>query len=137
MTKERLKQYRWLKLEMEQLTERLAEHLESSKAGSVSYDGLPGGGQLSDITADLAIKSVELYDALLRKKAECMRLCAEIEESIDTLEPKLRAIMRDYYINGLSWERIAVNCNYSVKHVWRIHGYALKKLRHFATKNML
>ena len=41
---------------------------------------------------------------------------------------KYRTLLRHRYINGKTWEQIAVEMHYSYMHVCRLHGEALDKL---------
>lgn len=43
-------------------------------------------------------------------------------------KPEYRSILTDYYINAYKWEKVAEFNNYSIRAVYKIHGYALKEL---------
>ncbi len=77
---------------------------------------------------------------------------AEISKSIDDLETKLLEIMAETmeaikkiddstyrkllikrYIRYQSWETIAKDMNYTVRHIYRLNGYALKKMSLYVT----
>lgn len=44
-------------------------------------------------------------------------------------DEKLFAVLFNRYVNFYTWERIAENMNYSVVHVYRLHGQALKEFK--------
>jgi len=103
MTKERLRQYRNLKLEERQLKEQ--ENTIETKAS-------------------------EALQAFYREKRE--RLTSEllaIEKAIEGLDVRARTLIRDYYINGLTWEEVSERNHYCLQHCHRIHSDALIALK--------
>ncbi len=61
---------------------------------------------------------------------ELVRLREEVELVLDTVEDDvLRVLLRYRYISGWTWERIAVQLNYSYMHICRLHGKALQAVR--------
>ena len=62
-------------------------------------------------------KEIKLYNKQL-----------EIENCINSLEPTERIIARSRYIEGKTFEQIAVDLNYSWRHTIRIHGKILQKI---------
>ena len=78
MTKEELRNYKWLITEMRFDKEKLTE-LKAQEAGKgVSYDGIGSSGQIGNPTASLACK------------------VAELEQRISQNEKQLHAISRGY-----------------------------------------
>lgn len=109
MTKERLRRYRSLKLEEEQLKEQQnSMETRNSKKLQEFY----------------RLRMTELQHELLA-----------IEQAIAKLPEKERTILRDYYINGLSWEVVSDRNHYSVSHVHRIHANALIALKNVAGRD--
>lgn len=102
--------------------------LESLIEGSaVKVDGLPKGSSGGDKLAVQVGRLVELKGFL----------ACEIETFLDEREKALAVIggirnesMRDVlvyrYIVGLGWPEVAEKMHYSVDHVYRLHGWALK-----------
>ena len=102
--------------------------LESLIAGSaVKVDGLPKASSGGDKLALQVGRLVEVKGCL----------AAEIETFLEERERALAVIggiknesMRDVlvyrYIVGLDWEAIAEKMCYDVRHVYRLHGWALK-----------
>lgn len=103
MTKERLRRYRSLKLEYEQL-----KQLQNSSEFR---------------------QSRRLQDLYREKRESLAAELLEIERVIADLPEKERTILRDYYINGLSWEAVSDKNHYSVSHIHRIHANALILLK--------
>lgn len=100
MTKNRLRAYRKLKEEKQQL------------------EALMGESETEELRA--------CYQAKVAK-VEAEQLA--IEEAIDSLSPTERALMRAYYIEGLTLEEVCVRINYSWRHTNRMHSQILTKLR--------
>ena len=133
MTKERLRAYRALKQERDQLRDMIEEiegELYSPKIPRL--DAVPGGGQkVGGVTPTDA--KIDKRDELLALYAEkCAQMDAElltIEQAIDSLETREKTLLRLHYVMGLTWENVCVEMNYSWRQVHRIHAKALEKLR--------
>ncbi len=121
MTKDILKQYLDLKAEKEQLELEIKEFYEDCIKPSL-LTGMPRSKRLSDPTAEMADQVARLHTKLLYKRHEVSEALEAIEDAIDKLRPKVRRIMRDYYINDKKWEEIAIETHYSVQRVWQLHG---------------
>lgn len=71
-------------------------------------------------------------DALIvRYRAELnstLALQAEFERMIEPLNPLEKRIMRYYYIDGMIWEQIWQETNYSTRHLLRLHRGIMDKL---------
>ena len=65
-------------------------------------------------------------DKLVDKKIEASRKVDKLGES-DSMS---MLILRERYINLKSWEEIAEQMSYSIRHVNRLHGEALNKFDH-------
>jgi hypothetical protein len=79
---------------------------------------------------DRAIK--ELADATDKAGGEIKRLVSlenEIERVIGKSEEPFRTILYERYINGKTWEQIAVQMHYCFRHTTKLHGMALEALK--------
>ena len=135
MTKNDFSNYRALVLEVRQLQSLLTE-LEAAKfsvQGS-DFSGAPREAPSSGSAVER--KVIRYLDtlALYREKIEAKtaRLIA-IESALDSLEsPVERLIMRLRYIEGRSWVSVCVeleSLGYSERQVYRLHGFALMRLK--------
>ena len=82
------------------------------------------------IALDKAV--AELVDASERAEAEVAQLCrieTEIARTIDRLPEPYRTLLYERYINGKTWEQVAVRMNYSYRHTTKLHGTALNILK--------
>lgn len=101
--------------------ERLMAKLTS---GIQQLSGMPRGG-VHDWT-DTAIKIAEL-DKMLIADIDCLvTLKADICKAIDAVEDmRYRRLLELRYRHYESWEQIAVDMGYDIRHVLRLHGEAL------------
>ena len=124
-----LKQYAGLKKEVKQLEALSTEFYDS--LGSSPYIDASGirTNQISDPTAVYADQALKMHRQLLKKKGALVSRLKNIEALVDKLEDSNeRQIIREYYINGKTWEEICVIINYAWAHTHRLHKSALKKL---------
>jgi hypothetical protein len=129
MTKEKLKKYKALKIEVKQIEQSLLEHFDTIYPGKMILDGLPKSKNISDSTAKLAIETIKLYGDLNAKKLEAVRLCKEIEGCIEKLEPVERVLMRERYILCKDWEEVCIAIGYSWRQTHHIHSVIINKFR--------
>lgn len=138
MTKERLKAYRDMKREKDHLEQKIKTlEWEKYSPRSPRLDGMPRSGFGENYAREEQIDREDKLLALLSaKKAALSEAMAEIERAIEKLKPRERLLLRLYYIDGLTWEQVAVNMNYSWTQVHRIHGRALQKLKEEEAANV-
>lgn len=82
------------------------------------------------IALDKAV--AELVDAEAKTAAEVDRLTvleAEIIGAIDRVPEPYRTLLYERYINGKTWEQVAVDMHYSYRGVTKMHGRALQTLK--------
>lgn len=81
------------------------------------------------VALDAAV--AELVDTEQRVSAEVAQLCkleTEIACTIDRMREPYRTLLYERYINGKTWEQIAVTLNISWRHTVRMHGKALQEV---------
>jgi len=113
MTKERLSQFCWLKLEIKELTGRIRkiEHTLSGKAARM--DGMRWLGPGGDLLGDLVPQLTDLKDQLDRSRRQAMAEWSGLQAFIDTIEDsQIRLIFMLRYQDDLSWHQVA----------WRLGG---------------
>ncbi len=71
------------------------------------------------------------YDLQISRQKEKLLMCkAEILEAIASVEDiRYRTLLIAYYVNCKSWEEVAVQMNYGIRQVHRLHGDALQKIK--------
>ena len=131
MTKEQLRKYGQLKKERDDRAERLARLEAEEPAPRTSrLDGMPRGGSGENYVLEAKMdREDELRQLYEEKKAQLNTQLLQIEKAIESLEPTERTILRLYYIDGLTWEEVAVEVGYSWSQTHRYHASALQKLR--------
>ena len=120
MTKEKLSQLSWLKLEIGELSGRI-RRIESALSGRTSrIDGMSWLGGPKDFAADLTPQLCDLRDQLdgirnaaMDKYAELQAFIAQIDDS------QTRLIFTLRYVEGLSWHKVA----------WRLGGNTSDSVR--------
>ena len=131
MTKEELRGYRNLKREADQLEQYIARIKAEIYAPRTTHlDAIPGASPNgTGPTERLALKHVELLERYREKLVELRTAQLRIEKAIEPLSPDERMLMRYRYIDGLTWEEVAVKMGYSWRQVHRIHAKALEHVR--------
>ena len=113
MTKERLNQLGWLKLEIEELTNRI-RRIDSALSGRASrIDGMSWLGGVKDFVGDLAPQLCDLKDQLIESKRAALAECQELQTFIAGIDDsQVRLIFTLRYADDLSWHQVA----------WRLGG---------------
>lgn len=130
MTKDELLQYKGTEKEINQLKERI-EMLKEKKTSIKSQiiTDMPLGGEGVDTTT-LMIMIENAVEELIKKEENLLDIMLEIEECIDELDdPTERFILRARYIEGKTFEQIAVDIDRSWRHTIRKHGEILEKIK--------
>lgn len=120
--KEYLMQYR----DAMRRTQAITEHIADLRAMCEQLRTEDG----HKIELDKAV--AELVDAERRAAGEVDRLAElerEIEQTISKAAEPYRTLLYERYINGKTWEQVAVRMNYSFRHTTKLHGTALRILK--------
>ena len=131
MTKEQLRAYRGIKLERDNLEKMIATFeriLRDPRNKPLS--GMPKGktGQ-SGQPESAAVKHEAVLARYRQKLDELAQALKDIEDVIEGLEPRERTLIRLYYAEGLTWEKVCHAMSYEWAQVHRIHSQALEKLK--------
>ena len=108
MTKEELRQYRSIKLEICQ-TERRLEELEV-----LGYD-------------EEIIGPIRVY--YRKRLTDLVNTQLRIEHALEVLDPTERELMRLRYLDGAEWVDVAETIHYEWTQTHRIHARALEKIK--------
>ena len=96
---------------------------------TTSYSGMPGGGG-GDTMTDVIARLIELEGEINDRIDALIALRREIEGCIRTVDSSAqRRVLRLRYIEGMTWERVALEMHYERTQVWRLHGRALAALK--------
>lgn len=126
-TKEYLMQYRDAVRRASAAQDHLTELREMAERITPNYGG--SGGGTHQIGDKLGAAVARLVDAESRVSDELELLEATEREVIGTIDKitdgTLHTLLYERYINGKTWEQIAVDMHYSYRGVTKMHGRAL------------
>ena len=127
--KEFLQQYRLAEMEEQRLEHEIERWRSRAERMTAGYSKAPAGGGDGRSLENTLERLGELAGELTRQRDKLIRLRREIGAAIDTVpDARLRELLRLRYIEGLSFEQIAVRLDYSWRQVIRLHGAALSKV---------
>ena len=105
-----------------QLEERI------TKVKLPNYSGMPRGGIPISID-ELMSDKIDLENRIKRLQHKNTKVKKEITEEIDRLDdPRYCTVLESFFIDGIALEDIADDEGYTVRHVYRIYGEAVKSL---------
>lgn len=110
---------------MERL-ERMRAKLEAGRMSNLT--GMPRGGAVDwTETADRVIELERRVNARIR---EMVRQKQAAMDAIDRVEEaRLREVLELYYLDEYTWEQVAEQMDLSDRHVKRLHGIALLRVK--------
>lgn len=107
-----------------------ATHITTMFDENKVQTGHNGGDKIADIVAEWVVKEEELVylmDELIRLKD---KIITEIHQLEDV---RYIQILEMRYVDQCTFEQIAVNMNYDIRWIYRLHGFALQE---FTRKKM-
>lgn len=128
--KEYLQQYREAVLRAKAAMDHRDEMRAMAERITPNYSGGGGGHQTGD---RLGAAVARIVDAEARVDAEIELMTAtarEVEATISAVQEPYRTLLYERYINGKTWEQIAVIMCYSYRQITRMHGSALIAVKH-------
>lgn len=129
MDQERLKNYRAIMAEREQIKRQLEQLEAVMYAPKVQrLTGMPSAAPVDNPLDDRVDRRAELIAFYRAKDKELAAEQLAIEKAIESLTPVARVALRHHYIEGIKWERVCVLMNYSWRSIHYIHKAALKQL---------
>lgn len=127
--KEFLQQYRLAEMEEQRLVLEIERWRSRAERMTAGYSKAPAGGGDGRSMEHTLERLGELAAELTHQRDKLVRLRREIGAAIDKVpDARLRELLRLRYIDGLSFEQIAVRMSYSWRQVIRLHGVALSKV---------
>lgn len=125
-----LKRYKQIDKEINQLLLEKREIFSLGTKITPTYSDMPKGiGENNKIQS--TIEKLEAQENKINQKVDLLyKVKEDIEKALYTVkDDTLRVLLRYRYINGLTWEKIAVNMHYTYQWVYKLHGEALRKLK--------
>ena len=130
MTKEELKEYKKIKIELNTIEDKLT-YLREKKTSIKSQiiNDMPTSSKSElDRLGELLEEIEEVIKLYFKKKKKLLKKLYKIEKSIYVLDELERAAIRYVYFEGKRFEEISCIINYSYRTVRRIHKSAIDKL---------
>lgn len=128
--KQYLMQYRSNEAEISRTIEELTRWESRARRVTSGWSDLPNGTRNPGDRIQMCVeKIIEAQNKLAEQIDNGVALREGIEKAIGTVaDDRLRLLLRYRYIDGYTWERIAVEMHYSWRQVVRMHGRALAKM---------
>lgn len=127
---EYLSRYRKLGKRIEQLSTERAMWLSRACKTTQTISDMPKAKNGAQGDSGEVAQYIEIGEEITRELRNLHHLRREIRAVITTLEDDiLQTLMLYRYIDGMTFEEIAVKLHYSWRQVCRKHGQALAKLR--------
>ena len=124
-----LSQYRWAEKRIARLIEEKTAWMAKATAVTPVYSDMPKGGGDGDRVPVAVERIVEIKRELDREIDRQADLRTRVEAAIRGLsDPKLRDLIRYRYVDGMTWEQIAVELDFTYQWVCALHGRALDQI---------
>lgn len=125
-----LKNYRALDAKIESLTEDLQVWNARATKITATISQEPKASSSGDQIQRCVDKICELREEISQEVDKLRQRRQQIEAAIRTLEDeRYRDLLWYRYIEGMTWDEIAVKMYYSRMQVCRLHGRALNKIK--------
>ena len=106
------------------------ESVKSTLLKATDYSNEPVATTKRNTSEDKLIKLADKSSDIDLKIDELVDFKITMGDYINQLEDERhRVILREHYINGLSFLEISKNLGYTERHLYRIHGDALQKFQ--------
>ena len=111
--------------------EQIAALNELSTSCTATMTGMPHNPNRGNSRmADAVCRIVDLQNSIAADMRELVELKREIIETINAVENiDYRLILEKRYISGKSWPEIAVDLNYKMRHLYKLHDAALETVK--------
>ena len=106
------------------------ESVKSTLLKATDYSNEPVATTKRNTSEDKLVKLADKSSEIDSKVDELVDFKIKMGDHINQLEDERhRVILREHYINGLSFLEISKNLGYTERHLYRIHGDALQKFQ--------
>lgn len=109
---------------------------ELKSASGRVYMGIRYGDKIQTGKINSTEEAVNTYmkysDKLMEKLQELYAVKTEIALAIFKVsDSRYRTLLELYYLKKLTWEKVAEEMHIDVRHIYRLHGEALKEVEQF------
>lgn len=124
-----LSRYRRLNARIDRLLEEKSRWRERALKITPTLSQAPGGGGSGSPIERPMDKVLEIDEEINREIDTLQTIRQEIRETLNQLEDESLKLLMEYrYIDGMTWEQVAVKMHYSYMQICRLHGKALKTI---------
>lgn len=124
-----LRQYRRIAEKIELLKQDVLRWRALGEKITPSLTGMPKGGQDCSKVEQAAVMVCDTESQIAERIVQLTALRQKIEQAIEAVEDiNLQNLLRRRYIQGQTFEQIAVEMHYSWRHTRRKHQIAVSKL---------
>lgn len=93
---------------------------------TAGFNAAPSSGGGADKVQNCVEKILEVKDKIVAQIMQGATLRINIDHAINSVpDERLRQLLSYRYIDGMKWESIAVEMNYSWQHLHKMHSTAL------------
>ena len=125
-----LSRYIALNRRIDRLLEEQSRWRERALKTTPTLSQAPGGGGSGSPIERPMDKVLEIDEEINREIDTLQTVRQEIRAALNQLEDEnLKLLMEYRYIDGLTWEQIAVKMHYGFQWVCKLHGRALNRLK--------
>ena len=101
----------------------------ATKATSTLSDTPPSGTRNVHRMEDIIVKIIEMENEINRDIDNLVDLKREMVSVIKAVtDPELQTLLELRYLCFKSWEQIAVEMEYSIQHIFRLHDKSIKEI---------
>ena len=128
-TKEYLRQYINAKNRFKSLSDEMIEIRSAATRITPVISDMPPCSHVNDKIA-LSVEKLDECAKKLEEEAKRMQNAMDdVQNVINSISnPTYRQVLTYRYINGYTWEQIAVKMNYTYRNITRLHGKALRNV---------
>lgn len=129
MTKEKLGQFSWLRLEMEDLENRIMKLEELLTGKTSNIDGMPWLKGRQDLSGDMLAQVADLRKQYEERKSVSLAELRDIEKFVAKIaDSQMRLLFTLRYVDNLSWHQVAwkIGGNNTADSVRMVHNRFLK-----------
>ena len=125
--KEYLNRYKDAVVLVEQLNKELKGLQYEAEAIGISLDGMPHGTNVSDKTGNYAAKIADMVIEVIEQRTEALAVRSEIWRTVGRIKnTDARRVIYERYLGLKRFEEIAVDMNYGIRNIYRLHGEGLQ-----------
>ena len=127
--KEFMNEYRRIGERIAQLDSQIFDIEQTLGVKAISYDSQPGGGGISHVTEDTAVKLATLREKQKKLRDELWKKRVKSEEVIYKItDVDLAEVLRRRYIRRQTFEIIAEEMYMTERWIYILHGRALQEV---------